>query len=428
MSNCKFRRLASTLLATWLLFYCSNSSLAQVNFPQESRSPFSLSETWSRLWAGIKHFFKEGPSTEFISPVEVKETVGANPQPVPVISEENYPYQAQSPNYKLGYNYNSGGLASPTPPPAEEENEEASAAQLAENKSPGEVIGDKVDRTSREINGWTQDTNVLIALVFAGLVSGVGLISLIIRRIIGKTRQAKSFPPAALVILVLGSLLLVNPSQCLAYSEMNSASYKIKDWDLTQGGGRGTSNSYLLDQAVGQAFQGLKAGSAYKIREGIFYYQGVISLVCAEATVNLPAVTSGTPQNTTGNCTVTTDSASGYQLYASENQDLEHDIESDLYITPVSLGSYGSPLPWETGTDLGLGFSLSGASVQNKWNGGGNFSSFVSGSPGEINNYATAVAGGTNITFTYQIDVTADQKAGGYQNEVSYYATTDFFQ
>lgn len=158
------------------------------------------------------------------------------------------------------------------------------------------------------------------------------------------------------------------------------------------------------------------------------YYQGIISLVCADATVNIPQVTSGTPQSTTSTCTVTTDSATGYLLYASENKDLEHTTKAGTYITPANLGSYAAPTPWSTATSLGLGFSLSGASVQSKWNSGGNYSSYVSATPGQINSYASAAAGGATITVTYKLDVTGSQEGGVYNNVVSYYATAVIFE
>ena len=215
-------------------------------------------------------------------------------------------------------------------------------------------------------------------------------------------------------------------SRVRAYSEMTGANFKIKDPALDAGGGIGTSGSYSLDQAIGQEFQGKKTGSNYKIYEGVMYYPGTLSIVCGSS-VSIPPVSAGTPQSTTDVCTITTESANGYKLYTYENKDLEHTTEAGTYITPLGLGSYNNPTPWDTGTDVGLGFSLSGASAEAKWNSGANFSSFVSGTAGLINNYSSACAQGTNLTVTYQLDVAASQRSGSYQNEVYYYVTTNWF-
>lgn len=415
-----------------ILLNCNSSSLAQVNPPkQEAKASegFSLTKTLHDLWTSILDFLTHGPRSQVISPVPLGEVKGVNPQPLPLIEgpAESYPYQAQGENYKLSYTFGVGGVSTPTKTEEEEEAppQKKSPPEIA--KSPGETIGKKVDQTAKEINGWAQDTNVMTMLIFGGLGVVTGIIYLLIKLLLGKLRKRKTIVAAGLLILT-ALTLKVSPTPASAYSTMNSASYQLQDYDLTQGGGKGTSNSYILQEAVGQAFQGSKSGSAYIIYEGIMYYSGILSLVCADATVNIPQVTPGTPQSTTSTCTVTTDSATGYLLYASENKDLEHTTQAGTYITPANLGSYAAPTSWSTATSLGLGFSLSGASVQAKWNSGGNYSSFVSASPGEINSYASAAAGGASLTFTYKLDVNNSQQGGTYSNAVSYYATAVLFQ
>jgi len=229
-------------------------------------------------------------------------------------------------------------------------------------------------------------------------------------------------------VVLMGALVWGHSSgsSVRAYTEMTGASFKIKDNAIDTGGGVGTSGNYKLEQALGQEFSEKKTGSSYKIYEGIMYYPGTLSIVCGSS-VTIPAVSAGTPQNNTDTCTVTTDSANGYKLYTYENKDLEHTTSAGTYITPVSLGNYAAPIPWDTGNDTGLGFSLNGASVEAKWASGSNFSSFVSGAAGEINSCSSAYAGGTNLIVTYQLDVVAAQRSGNYQNEVYYYITTSWF-
>lgn len=415
-----------------LLLNFSHLSLAQVNPPkQEAKASegFSLTKTLNNLWTSILDWLTHGPRPQIISPVPLGEIKGVNPQPLPLLEDPSgtYPYQAQGENYKLSYTFGSGGISTPTKTEEEEESPPPKKSPSETAKSTGEAIGKKVDQTTSEIKGWAEDTNVMTMLIFLGLGVAATLIFLIVKFLFKKLTRRKTIMAAGLLILVTLTLK-APPTPASAYSTMNSASYQLQDYDLTQGGGKGTSNSYILQEAVGQAFQGSKSGAAYIIYEGIMYYSGILSLVCADATVNIPQVTPGTPQSTTSTCTVTTDSATGYLLYASENKDLEHTTKPGTYITPANLGSYAAPTPWSTASSLGLGFSLSGSSVQSKWNSGGNYSSFVSASPGQINSYASAAAGGATITFTYKLDVNAGQSGGAYSNTVSYYATAVLFQ
>ncbi len=417
------KALLLTLTFLFMVAYPKSLVYGQANPASESiEEKISFADSIQKLWESVKRLLREGGGTEVVSPVELRVTSGANPKPVPVLNEESYDHQASGQEYKLSYSYGSGGQSSPpapTPLPKDE------ATKI--NKSAGEVIGEKVDQTSQEVSGWAQDTNIIVTLVFTFLLMIVAVIFFIVRKVYRKVGNRRNI---AQVTGIVAFFFIVSacPQKALAYEAMNSASYKIVDWDVTQGGGSGTAPSYMLQEAIGQSFQGSKTGAAYKIFEGIFYYEGALSLVCADSTVDIGAVTPGTPASVASTCTVTTDSSSGYKLYASENKDLEHSTASGTYIIPTSLGSYGSPSAWDTGTDLGLGFSLSGASVESKWASGGNFASFVSGTPGEINNANSAAATGANITFTYQLDVISSQKGGPYENEVYYYATAEFFQ
>lgn len=242
-------------------------------------------------------------------------------------------------------------------------------------------------------------------------------------------RKSVAKPFSALLLLGLTLFIffgLKKDTGVRAYSEMTSSSFKVKDWALDSGGGTGTSSSFKLDQAIGQEFQDKKTGSNYTIYEGIMYYPGTLSITCGSS-VSIPTVLAGSPENTTDTCTITTDSANGFSLYTYENKDLEHTTNGGTYINPSSLGSYDAPEPWDTGTDVGLGLSLCGTSAEAKWDDGGNFTSFISGSAALLNDYSSPSAGGTNLLMTYQLDVEPSQRAGEYSNEVYYYVTTNFF-
>jgi hypothetical protein len=71
----------------------------------------------------------------------------------------------------------------------------------------------------------------------------------------------------------------------------------------------------------------------------------------------------------------------------------------------------------------GLGFSLSGSTIQAKWASGSNFASFVTASAA-ANVYGSPLSGGsTSVVSPLKLDVTTYQLSGNYQNEVYYYVT-----
>jgi len=218
---------------------------------------------------------------------------------------------------------------------------------------------------------------------------------------------------------------LLFPIQASADVETNSTNYKIKTPTLDEAGQDKSSTHYKLGASVGQTAQGYSSSTNYKLYAGFQYYGGallVLSITC-NSSVNIPAVAPGTPQAANNNCTVVTNSTAGYTLYTWENNDLTRTSPPTQTISASNLGSYSAPTSWLTGTTTGLGFSLSGSTVQSKWATGANFSSFETSSAA-ANIYTSPLSGGsTTFVSPYKLDTTTSQLTGTYQNEVYYYVT-----
>ena len=211
----------------------------------------------------------------------------------------------------------------------------------------------------------------------------------------------------------------------LADVESNSANYKVKTPTLDEAGPDKSSSNYKLGDSVGQTAQGYADSANYKLYAGFQYYGGALltlSISC-DSSVAIPAVTPGAPQSANNSCTITTNSTSGYTLYTWENNDLTRTSPPTQTIAAASLGSYGVPTPWSTGTTTGLGFSLSGSTIQAKWASGANFSSFETSSAA-ASTYGSALSGGSaSVVSPLKLDTAATQVTGTYSNEIYYYIT-----
>lgn len=211
----------------------------------------------------------------------------------------------------------------------------------------------------------------------------------------------------------------------LADVETSSTNYKIKTPTLDEAGEDKSSTNYKLGDSVGQTAQGYASSSNYKLYTGFQYYGGallVLSITCSSS-VAIPTVTAGTPQSANNSCTIVTNSTSGYTLYTWENNDLTRSSPPSQTIAASGLGSYGAPTPWSTGTTTGLGFSLSGSTIQAKWASGANFSSFETSSAA-ASAYTSPLSGGSaSVVSPLKLDVGSYQTSGNYQNEVYYYIT-----
>jgi len=223
-----------------------------------------------------------------------------------------------------------------------------------------------------------------------------------------------------LIGLIIGRIGLIGP-----IFAQTSSSFKVLTPTLDESGPSKSSGSFGLGDSVGQTFQGKSESGSYIVYAGFQYYGNVLltlSIACSNA-VNIPGVDPGTPQSATDTCTVNTNSTNGYTLYTWQDNDLTRTSPPAESIAASGLGSYSAPEPWDAGTDTGLGFSLSGPTVETRWNNGANFSSFVT-TPAAANSYGSQLSGAsTNIVVTYQFDAPLDKPSGTYQNQVNYYVT-----
>lgn len=152
--------------------------------------------------------------------------------------------------------------------------------------------------------------------------------------------------------------------------------------------------------------------------------------ISASASVDLGAVTAGTPVSNTGDVTVTSNSVEGWRLYNYSADFMTRTTTPYQSITNTPAGTPDQPAPWTAGTTKGLGFSLSGPTNEPKWHDGAgnfNYSSFTTGSAAAqlVNNYTTWSNQPENLTVLYALDVDSGQLSGTYRTVISWFAVTN---
>lgn len=207
---------------------------------------------------------------------------------------------------------------------------------------------------------------------------------------------------------------------CLA---MSSTNYKIDADVIGVAGGEGISTNYKLTDTLGEPVIGIGQSASYQLQAGFWYMVNyIISLQVDSNTVNLGTLTPGTPVTGQSVLTVTTDSWGGYDLLASQNQEMTH---TDTVTTiPNYSCDITTPCLW-SGT--GLGFSVtSGTGVEAKWGTTPNFKYAYFPLADTIFHEKTGYTGGGGdiTTVGYKLDTPATQRSGNYSNIITYTAMT----
>lgn len=147
--------------------------------------------------------------------------------------------------------------------------------------------------------------------------------------------------------------------------------------------------------------------------------------------VDLGSITPGTPVSGTGDVTVNSNIAGGWRLYNYAANYMTKTDAPGASIANTPDGTPASPQQWNTNTDYGLGFSLSGPQIAAfnspaVWHVGGVYSyasiTTTAAASQIVNNYYTHSNQGENVTVLYALDVSSFQLQGTYTAVVSWFA------
>ncbi len=164
--------------------------------------------------------------------------------------------------------------------------------------------------------------------------------------------------------LILTPILMVCITLVSAQT-MQSTNYRIQSDSINFGGGLSTSTNYKLESTAGEIATGDSTSASYSLKAG---YQQMVNTFISMTAVNsvtmtpsIPGVSGGIANGST-TVTVTTDSASGYQMtiVASQSPAMQKGSDSIADYVPVGAPDFAFVT---NAADSHLGYSPSGVDV-----------------------------------------------------------------
>ncbi len=174
---------------------------------------------------------------------------------------------------------------------------------------------------------------------------------------------------SALSALICTPMLIVLCIAFVSAETMQSSNYRIQSDSVNFGGGFSTSTNYALESTAGEIATGDLSGTNYNLKAG--YQQMVTTYIAMTAassvtmTPSIPGISGGIANGST-TVTVTTDSASGYQVTISASQSPAMQKGADTIADYVPGGAPDFTFTTDA-TDAHLGYSPSGVDVATRF-------------------------------------------------------------
>jgi hypothetical protein len=199
--------------------------------------------------------------------------------------------------------------------------------------------------------------------------------------------------------------------------------------------GEKSSENFKLGDTVGQTASGLYESAGFIIGAGFWYLSEIIpfTFTISDLDIAFGQLTANNPQILTNTLAVSAGGAGGYQVLAFENHPLKS--ASDNYIPDV-LGDNGdideeTASTWSQNTTYGFGFKMSGDDVPDDFTNPAcdpdcyrQFADPTASPPEEpqIVMSSDDVVRQSEATASYKINISGDQEAGHYQNQIIFIA------
>jgi len=213
---------------------------------------------------------------------------------------------------------------------------------------------------------------------------------------------------------------------------MSSESYKIIFGNFNITAGKKSSSSYTLTDTVGQTAAGEFDSSGYIVKAGFQYLYALydFSFQISDLTIDFGTLVPGAPVTATNVLTVSAPGA-GYAVSVFENHPLENGDGNQIPDTTCDDGSCteAQAAPWTLTTTHGFGFNLSGDDVASDFVDGSYFRQFANLAGGESPQVimSSSQAGkNRQATVTYKVNISGDQAAGEYSNNLVFIATPSY--
>lgn len=214
-----------------------------------------------------------------------------------------------------------------------------------------------------------------------------------------------------------------------------SPSYHI-DWgNFNVTGGKKTSTNYILTDTVGQNAPGQYNSAGYTVKAGFQYAYDPnykFSFSIDNLDINFGALTPNIGTTQTNNLTITTPTAHGYEIFASENSPLTTpDTNETIPDTTCDSNTCDQTTSgvWVNNNTYGFGFNASGDGTSNYFADSSYFRQFANRQIGEspqifmsennpVENHSAKI--------TYKINISPLQPQGYYQNNINFTAVPKY--
>lgn len=244
---------------------------------------------------------------------------------------------------------------------------------------------------------------------------------------------------SAVFLLFFGMAFAILHAKVFA-QEMNSDSYKIQFGNFNMGSGRRDGDTYILSDTMG----GLATGpygqygsSNYFIGSGFQYVYQIdyFFFSISKLSIELGELFADSFKTDSHTISVTTNGASGYNIYVFENHPLRQiavDLvdAADINDTNCDEGCDESIAGlWVDASNAGFGFNISGDDVADDFINSNYFRQFANNEDGES---MQSIMGSNNVavnrsaTINYKAAMPGNQAAGNYQTSIVFVAVPGY--
>ncbi len=239
-----------------------------------------------------------------------------------------------------------------------------------------------------------------------------------------------------LSIVLAGFCVLISP-QLVQAENMESNSYRIQFGNFNMGSGQRTGGGYTVSDTLGGTAvgpYGQYGSSGYFIGSGFQYVYQIdyFSFSISKLSVELGELFSGSFKTDSHTLTITTNGASGYNVYAFANHPLRlADGSATIPDTTCDGGTCDETTAqvWTDPNQAGFGFNVSGDDVAADFISSNYFRQFANNEAAES---MQSIMGSNNValnrsaTVTYKASMPGNQGSGDYQTSVVFVAVPGY--
>lgn len=216
-------------------------------------------------------------------------------------------------------------------------------------------------------------------------------------------------------------------------TNMSSDNYEIQWGNINIGGGKKTSDNYLLTDTIGQFAPGDYQSAGYWLRAGFQYIYTLtpFTFTISDLSIDFGSLIPGNPSSQNNTLTVSAGGAGGYQVLALENHPLRSAQANDVDDTTCDTDSCdeSNADPWTSNSVYGFGFNINGDDTPADFVDLTYFRQFADSESAEIAQVvmsSDSIATSSAAMVTYKVNINGLQAAGNYENAITYIAVPSY--